>query len=40
MQTLLNQGQDIGVAMGFDEDHPVWVKAHLHETGGKQIPAG
>lgn len=39
MQTFLNQGQDIGVSMGFDEDHPVWVKAHLHETGGEQIPA-
>jgi len=40
MQAFLDQGQDIAVAMGLDEDHAVGVKPHLHEPRREQVPAG
>ncbi len=36
-KTFLHGDQDIGVAAGFDEDHPVGVKAGEMQGRGEQV---
>lgn len=36
-EALFHGDQDIGVAAGFDEDHPVWVKTGEMQGRGEQV---
>lgn len=38
-QALLNEWQDLPLALGLGIDHPVRMKAGAQETGGEQVPS-